>query len=86
MALKEAWDMSKGTQDKRERMQALSLAKECYSMITDLLTNVGVIREAMKFVTDKKRDNAMLAIKEEEPSTKDEPEPKPKPETVNKVF
>jgi hypothetical protein len=74
--LKEAWDMSKGTEDKRERIQALSLAKECYSMITDLLTNVGVIREAMRFVTDKKKS-----------STKEESLNKNRePETINKVF
>lgn len=77
--LKEAWDMSKSTEDKRERMQALSLAKECYSMKLDLLTNVGVIKEAMRFVTDKKRDNSIegkQSLEEEEP----------KPETINKVF
>jgi len=31
---------AKQTEDKREKIQALSLAKECYSMKMDLLTNV----------------------------------------------
>ena len=82
--LKEAWDTSRDTKDKREKMQALSLAKECYSMKLDLLTNVGVIREAMKFLTDKKRDNTMLADKKE-PFTKEDFDNK-EPETINKVF
>jgi hypothetical protein len=30
------------TEDKREKIQALSLAKECYSMKLDLLTNATV--------------------------------------------
>jgi DNA-binding MarR family transcriptional regulator len=30
---KEAWNAAANTKDKREKIQALSLAKECYSMI-----------------------------------------------------
>jgi DNA-binding MarR family transcriptional regulator len=37
---KEAWDTAQNTEDKREKIQALSLSKECYSMKMDLLTNV----------------------------------------------
>ena len=83
--LKEAWETARNAEDKKEKMQALSLAKECYSMITDLLTNVGVIREAMRFVTDKKRDNAnlMLAVKEERGEFLNK---EPYRETTNKVF
>ena len=36
---KEAWNTANNTEDKREKIQALSLAKECYSMKLDLLTN-----------------------------------------------
>ena len=39
---KEAWN----TEDKREKIQALSLAKECYSMKMDLLTNATVVDDA----------------------------------------
>jgi hypothetical protein len=38
------------TEDKREKIQALSLAKECYSMKLDLLTNATVVDDAIKFV------------------------------------
>lgn len=36
--------------EKRERVQALSLAKECYSMKLDLLSSATVIDRAVKFV------------------------------------
>ena len=32
---KEAWNTANNTEDKREKIQALSLAKECYSMKLD---------------------------------------------------
>jgi hypothetical protein len=40
---KKAWTTSQDTEDKREKIQALSLAKECYSMKLDLLTNATVV-------------------------------------------
>src|SRR5919202_1577704 len=40
---KEAWNTADHTEDKREKLQALSLAKECYSMEMDLLTNAKVV-------------------------------------------
>jgi hypothetical protein len=36
--------------EKRERMQALSLAKECYAMKLDLLSSATVVDRAVKFV------------------------------------
>jgi len=91
--LKEAWNTSRSG-DKREKMQALSLAKECYSMKLDLLTNVGVIREAMRFITDKKRGEDNAATDKKEPSrllkttsnTKEDIDNNEEPETINKVF
>ena len=41
---------SQQTQDRRERIQALSLAKECYAMKLDLLTNATVVDDAIRFV------------------------------------
>jgi hypothetical protein len=35
----------------REKIQVLSLAKECYSMKLDLLTNATVVDDAIRFVT-----------------------------------
>ena len=49
--LQEAWTTSQQTEDKREKIQALSLAKECYSMKLDLLTNATVVDDAFRFVS-----------------------------------
>src|ERR1051326_4959195 len=48
---KEAWNTAANTEDKREKIQALSLAKECYSMKLDLLTNATVVDDAIRFVS-----------------------------------
>jgi predicted transcriptional regulator len=49
--LKEAWNTATTTADKREEIQALSLAKECYSMKLDMmLTNATVVDDAIRFV------------------------------------
>ena len=50
---KEAWNTAENTEDKREKIQALSLAKECYSMKLDLLTNATVVEDAIRFVSQK---------------------------------
>jgi hypothetical protein len=49
--LKEAWITCQNTEDKREKIQALSLAKECYSMKLELLTNATVVDDAIRFVS-----------------------------------
>jgi hypothetical protein len=48
--LREAWNTATNTQDKRDKIQALSLAKECYSMKLDLLTNARVVDATIRFV------------------------------------
>ena len=57
---KEAWNTAANTEDKREKIQALSLAKECYSMKLDLLTNATVVDDAIRFVSGKSKDNEKL--------------------------
>jgi hypothetical protein len=44
---REAWNTAQNTEDKREKIQALSLAKECYSMKLDLLTNATFVNDAL---------------------------------------
>ena len=53
---KEAWDTAQNTEDKREKIQALSLAKDCYSMKLDLLTNATVVDDAIRFVSGKSKE------------------------------
>jgi hypothetical protein len=52
--LRETTSTSQQTEDKREKIQALSLAKECYSMKLDLLTNATVVDDAIRFVASEK--------------------------------
>src|ERR1041385_4061756 len=52
---KEAWNTANDTEDKREKIQALSLAKDCYSIKLDLLTNASVVDDAI--------DSFLLVIK-----------------------
>jgi DNA-directed RNA polymerase specialized sigma24 family protein len=51
--LKESWIMAERAANQREKHAALSLAKECYSVRLDLLTNSGAINEAIDFVKRK---------------------------------
>jgi arginine exporter protein ArgO len=48
--LREAWT-TQNAEDKREKIQALSLAKECYSMKLDLLTNATIVEDVIIFVS-----------------------------------
>jgi hypothetical protein len=54
---REAWNTAQQTEDKREKIQALSLAKECYSMKLELLTNANVVDDAIRFVSSKSKEN-----------------------------
>jgi DeoR/GlpR family transcriptional regulator of sugar metabolism len=54
---KEAWNTAQNTEDKREKIHALSLAKECYSMKVELLTNATVVDDAIRFVSDRSKEN-----------------------------
>jgi predicted transcriptional regulator len=48
---REAWNTSQQTEDGRQKIQALSLAKEYYSMKMDLLTNATVVAPLQTFFT-----------------------------------
>ena len=48
---KKAWNTAQNTEDKREKIQALLLAKEYYSMKLDLFTNATVVDDAIRFVS-----------------------------------
>jgi hypothetical protein len=52
--LREAWTTSQQAEDRREKIHALSLAKECYSMKLELLTNATVVDDAIRFVASEK--------------------------------
>ena len=48
--LKEAWTISQTENVKGDKIKALSLAKECYAMKLELLTNATVVDDAIRFV------------------------------------
>ena len=55
--IKEAWNTAQQTEDSREKVQALSLAKECYSMKLELLTDATVVDDAIRFVSQQSRQD-----------------------------
>jgi hypothetical protein len=57
---KEAWNTAQNTEDGREKIQALSLAKECYSMKLELLTNATVVNDAIRFVSQESKDKEKI--------------------------
>jgi hypothetical protein len=51
--MKEAWNTAAtatADTDRRDKLQALSLAKECYAMKLDLLSSATVVERAVRFV------------------------------------
>jgi hypothetical protein len=58
--------LTQQTKDKREKLQALSLAKDCYSMKLDLLTNATVVDDAIRFVSDKSKEKVKSATEDDE--------------------
>jgi hypothetical protein len=86
---KEAWNTSQQTEDKREKIQALSLAKECYSMKLDLLTNATVVDDAIRFVSEKSKGESITPgnkYKVDKEESSDEDQEETGETTVNQVF
>jgi hypothetical protein len=69
---KEAWNTALNTEDKREKIQALSLAKECCSMKLDLLTNATVVDDAIRFVSSPSKDNLKSSANDDSEHDKEE--------------
>jgi hypothetical protein len=82
---KEAWNTAQQTEDKREKIQALSLVKECYSMKMDLLTNATVVDDAIRFVSQKSREKSLDDSNEDE-DHQEEQEEVIGDTTTNQVF
>jgi hypothetical protein len=70
--LKEAWAMSQTDNSiKGDKIKALTLAKECYAMKLELLTNATVVDDAIRFVashtmpTEKANSDERVTVDEE---------------------
>jgi Trp operon repressor len=72
---KEAWTTVQDTSEKREKIQALSLAKECYSMKLDLLTNATVVDDAIRFVSDRSKEKLKSSSSDSNGDDKESNEP-----------
>jgi hypothetical protein len=94
---KEAWTTAQNTEDKREKIQALSLAKECYSMKLELLTNATVVDDAIRFVSKSneklksssegdKEESREPDYDEDEDHLEEEQEEGSETNTINQVF
>ena len=53
--LRESWDAAQESTNPRDKLSALALAKECYSLKLDMLTNAHAINTAIDFVRKKKQ-------------------------------
>ena len=69
---KEAWNTAQQTEYKKEKIQALSLAKECYSMKLDLLTNATVVDDAIRFVSQKLKEKIKSSVGNSNENAKEE--------------
>jgi hypothetical protein len=98
---KEAWNTAHNAEDKREKIQALSLAKDCYSTKLDLLTNAKVVDDAIRFVSnrsnkklkpssnsneDDKEESNEPDYNEDKYRVEEERDEEPSKMTINQVF
>jgi transcriptional regulator len=73
--LKHAFEILETSEDKREKIQALSLAKECYSMKLELLTNATVVGDAVRFVSEKSKEKLKSSANDSEHDKEESNEP-----------
>jgi hypothetical protein len=84
--LREAWTTSQQTEERREKIQALSLAKDCYSMKLDLLTNATVVEDAIRFVSEKSKEELKSSSANSNEESYKQGDEKQNEEKINKVF
>ena len=71
---KKAWEISESTENRREKLQALCLAKECVTTKLDLITNSTIKGETVSFIERSKErlnqlsDNSLASLSEKEES------------------
>ena len=58
--IKRSIDHSRKHLRNKERIYALSLAKECYSMKLDLLTNTTIVDNVIRFVSQSSKDKLKI--------------------------
>jgi hypothetical protein len=85
--LKETWNISLHTENNRDKIQALSLAKECYSIKLELVTNATVVDDAVRFVQKNKDKLASCSeANDKEPRYGEKGSKGEQEKTVNQIF
>jgi hypothetical protein len=51
------------TEDNKEKIRALSLVKECYSMKLEILTNATVVDDAIRFDKSKRESRSLANLR-----------------------
>jgi hypothetical protein len=72
---KRSMSIAQSTEDNREKIHPLSLAKECYSMKLDLLTNATVVDDAIRFVSDSSKEKLKSSSSDSNGDDKESNEP-----------
>ena len=72
---KRSVDNRREYEDKREKIQTLSLAKESYSIKLDLLTNATVVDDAIRFVSQQSKEKLRSSANESEYEKEESNEP-----------
>jgi transposase len=75
MIKKEAWTLTQNTKDNKEKIQVLSLVKECHSMELDLFTNATAVDDAIRFVSSKPKDKLKASGNDSEHDKEESREP-----------
>ena len=74
MIKKEGWTVAQNAKDNKEKIQALSLIKECHSMELDLFTNATVVDDAIRFVSKSNEKQKTLDNGNEDDNESNEPD------------
>jgi hypothetical protein len=70
--LKETLEIANASADPRVKLQARAIANECYKFILDMITNAGIVSDALKYVTQKTETIQKLDERIEEKETEEE--------------
>jgi hypothetical protein len=92
LVLREAWNIYQNEESRgTHRIQALYLAKECYGIKIDLLTNTEIVNDASRWILEKKKElllseQGQLILQQPPQEQEQEQKEEQEPETFNKTF
>jgi predicted transcriptional regulator len=73
--LKETLEIANTSSDPRVKLQARAIANDCYKFILDMTTNVGIVSDALKYVSQKTEQvNTLQKLNERLEATEEQEE------------